>query len=67
MGILFLFEIIFIFKLYFVFKGGAVADPRAQDQSTNLIRQLNDYVGKDNRVEISMLNIGDGTTFCFKK
>ena len=47
--------------------GGFVADPEYNDPITVAIRALNEHVSKDTRVDISMLNIGDGTTLVFKR
>jgi predicted O-methyltransferase YrrM len=43
-----------------------VAYQTVQDTTTKMIREPNDYIKNDNRVEISMLRVGDGTTFCYK-
>jgi caffeoyl-CoA O-methyltransferase len=45
---------------------GKVADPDENDESTRAIRQLNTKVLKDERVNISMLAIGDGLTLARK-
>ncbi|XP_013392051.1 probable caffeoyl-CoA O-methyltransferase 2 [Lingula anatina] len=47
--------------------GDSVADPEVVDARTLVIRELNQYVYADQRVNISMLNIADGVTLCFKK
>ncbi len=44
-----------------------MADDSAQDDITNVIRKVNETVKNDERVDISMLAIGDGVTFCLKK
>ena len=41
---------------------GRVADPEAKDADTEAIRELNDTLRSDDRVEISMLNMADGVT-----
>ncbi|ESN93266.1 hypothetical protein HELRODRAFT_89194, partial [Helobdella robusta] len=46
---------------------GRVYDPTANDTTTNIIRRLNEKILKDERVYVSLLVIGDGTTLCFKK
>lgn len=46
---------------------GKVADPDENDESTRAIRQLNTKVLKDERVNISMLAIGDGLTLARKR
>lgn len=47
--------------------GGSVADPENQKQDTVAIRQFNEFVFKDDRVEISLVPIGDGLTLARKK
>ena len=46
---------------------GAVADPSNSDRDTVAIRAFNDAVHADQRVELSMLSIGDGLTLAMKK
>lgn len=46
--------------------GGAVLDPRAQDESAVAIRAFNDAVVADERVDVVLLNVGDGLT-CLRK
>ncbi|XP_013419884.1 probable caffeoyl-CoA O-methyltransferase 2 [Lingula anatina] len=50
-----------------VLLGDSVADPEIVHAKTLAIRELNQYVYADQRVNISMLNIADGVTLCFKK
>ncbi|CAD5116767.1 DgyrCDS5621 [Dimorphilus gyrociliatus] len=38
-----------------------------EEISAIIIHDLNEFLSKDDRIEISFLNIGDGTTLCFKK
>ncbi len=45
---------------------GKVADPSVRDESTQAIRELNDFIHKDQRVTMSMLPIGDGLTLVRK-
>jgi len=45
---------------------GQVADPRAQDTATVAIREFNRLVAADDRVEISLLPLGDGLTLARK-
>jgi predicted O-methyltransferase YrrM len=45
---------------------GRVADASVQDDDTRAIRALNDKIGKDKRVEQSLLTIGDGLTIVMK-
>ena len=42
-------------------------DPNVNDEKTEAFRKLNDYIKNDQRVDISMLRVGDGTTLCLKK
>jgi len=51
----------------FICDNRKVADDSAQDDFTNIIRKLNEIVKNDERIDISMLTIGDGVTFCLKK
>ena len=45
---------------------GDVADPSKNDQLTNVIREFNSFMKKDDRVEKTILPIGDGVTICRK-
>ena len=45
-----------------VFWGGAVADNSKLDDDTNAIRELNNFLHTDSRVELSMIPVGDGLT-----
>lgn len=47
--------------------GGAVADPADQRKSTAAIRRLNERVAADDRVDMTMLPMGDGLTIARKK
>ncbi len=47
--------------------GGSVIDPKADDGNLHAIREFNDYVAADDRVEGSILTIGDGLTLLRKK
>jgi predicted O-methyltransferase YrrM len=46
---------------------GRVADPQVTDNQTSTIRQLNQQIYADQRVEMSLLPIGDGLTIARKK
>lgn len=46
---------------------GKVANANINDNSTQAIRVLNDFIFKDERVSISMLPIGDGLTLARKR
>ncbi len=50
-----------------VFWDGKVADRRFRDASTLAIRELNEKIRKDPRIDVSMLPIGDGLTLVRKK
>ena len=47
--------------------GGKVLQSEGQSQDTIAIQKLNDKLVKDDRIDISLLLIGDGLTLCFKK
>jgi len=47
--------------------GGSVADPDKLDNETEAIRQFNLHVLQDERVDISMLPVGDGLTLARKR
>lgn len=47
--------------------GGSVADLTINDDDTNAIRQLNNKLPGDTRVDISMIPVGDGLTLVRKK
>ena len=47
--------------------GGAVADPKATDDNTKAIRAFNDAVAADDRVESTILTVGDGLTLIRKR
>ena len=46
---------------------GQVIDESDQTENTVAIRQINDFVRDDQRVDVSFLRLGDGTTLCRKK
>ena len=45
---------------------GDVADPNKNDRLTNIIREFNSFIKKDDRVENTILPLGDGVTICRK-
>ena len=45
---------------------GEVADPKKNDKLTNVIREFNSFIKKDDRVEKTILPLGDGITICRK-
>ena len=47
--------------------GGAVADAKATDDNTKAIRAFNDMVAADDRVESTILTVGDGLTLIRKR
>ena len=47
--------------------GGSVADPDKNDDDTNAIRATNQFVLQDDRVDISLVPIGDGLTLARKR
>lgn len=46
---------------------GQVADPGAQDKQTSAMRELNDFLLHDERVDFSLVPIGDGVALCTKR
>lgn len=46
---------------------GTVADPGDTRESTRAIRALNEKLATDERVDVSMIPIGDGLTICRKR
>ena len=46
--------------------GGAVVDPSADDDNVEAIRAFNDMVAADDRVESTILTIGDGLTIALE-
>jgi len=47
--------------------GGAVADAKATDDNTKAVRAFNDAVASDERVESTILTVGDGLTLIRKR
>ena len=47
--------------------GGSVIDPRKRDRDTLALKALNAKLGQDERVDISLLYIGDGVTLLRKR
>jgi caffeoyl-CoA O-methyltransferase len=47
--------------------GGDVADPKETDANTVALRNLNAKIGRDERVDASLLTIGDGLTVARKR
>jgi Predicted O-methyltransferase len=45
---------------------GEVADPSKNDQLTYIIREFNSFIKKDDRIEKTILPLGDGVTICRK-
>ncbi|HZO01873.1 MAG TPA: class I SAM-dependent methyltransferase [Burkholderiales bacterium] len=46
---------------------GEVANPEAKDALTVALREFNERLHKDKRVDLAMLSIGDGVTLALKK
>ncbi|HEY1851106.1 MAG TPA: class I SAM-dependent methyltransferase [Candidatus Binataceae bacterium] len=46
---------------------GAVIDPEIQTEDTRAIRDLNDFLATDTRIDMVMLPISDGLTICRKR
>lgn len=47
--------------------GGSVIDPENQNASTVAIRELNDFLAQDHRVDVVMLPVGDGLTLARRR
>jgi len=47
--------------------GGSVADPEDQTEDTRAIRELNAFIHKDPRVDMSLLPVGDGLSLVRRK
>lgn len=47
--------------------GGRPIDPEAKDESTEAIRAINAKMGRDERVDVSLLPVGDGLTLARKR
>ena len=45
---------------------GDVADPNKNDRLTSTIREFNSFIKKDDRIEKTILPLGDGITICRK-
>jgi predicted O-methyltransferase YrrM len=50
-----------------VFWGGDVANPEVSDKETNAIRALNEKIQADDRVDMSMMPVGDGLMLARKR
>ncbi|HLH38629.1 MAG TPA: class I SAM-dependent methyltransferase [Bryobacteraceae bacterium] len=46
---------------------GRVADPREQDEDTVALREFNDKLHRDERIDLSMIPLGDGVTLARKR
>lgn len=49
------------------FLGGRVADPSVDTETTTIMRKLNNDLKNDNRVDVSLLSIGDGLYLACKR
>jgi caffeoyl-CoA O-methyltransferase len=47
--------------------GGDVANPKKKDEDTEAIRRINRKVHADERVDVSLVPIGDGLTLARKR
>ena len=47
--------------------GGSVIDSDKQDEDTRAIRKLNHFLKDDQRIDLSLLPIGDGLTLARKR
>ena len=50
-----------------IFWSGKVADSHVMDENTIAIRALNEKLHQDNRIELSLVPIGDGLTLALKR
>jgi caffeoyl-CoA O-methyltransferase len=50
-----------------VLRGGDVIDPSVDDESVRAIRQLNDRIAADDRVDSAMIGVADGITLALKR
>lgn len=50
-----------------IFWGGAVAEPTNQEADTLAIRRLSERLHEDNRIDLSLVPIGDGLTVAWKR
>ncbi|KAG6552914.1 hypothetical protein Mapa_005570 [Marchantia paleacea] len=46
---------------------GTVADPLVVDKKTQSIRDFNDFLLRDNRIDYNLVSIGDGMSLCRKR
>ncbi|MEX2525179.1 MAG: class I SAM-dependent methyltransferase [Gammaproteobacteria bacterium] len=46
---------------------GKVADERVDDDATRALRELNTFLHRDDRIDLSMLPLADGLTLCRKR
>ena len=47
--------------------GGLVADPNNDDLDVEMMRELNEKIAEDERVDISLLPVADGLTLVRKR
>jgi caffeoyl-CoA O-methyltransferase len=50
-----------------VFRGGTVIDPAADDEAVRAVRELNDRIASDDRVDSAMVAVADGITLALKR
>lgn len=46
---------------------GRTADPLVNDKRTKFLREFNKFLAEDDRINVSMVPIGDGMTLCRKQ
>jgi hypothetical protein len=52
---------------FYVFWGGEVIDQEVDDDDVGAVRELNDIIRDDPRVDVAMVPIADGLTLARKK
>lgn len=50
-----------------MFRGGRVAEPSPEDESVQAIRELNEKLHTDERIELTVLPLADGVTLAMKR
>ena len=50
-----------------MFRGGRVADPAPDDESVQAIRELNEKLHADERIDLTVLPLADGVTLAMKR
>jgi predicted O-methyltransferase YrrM len=63
-------DVVFLFSIFILILSIAyrkVLEDDPTEEATKVFKSLNDFIRDDSRVDISMLAVGDGVTFCYKK